>query len=152
MICDFDTVYVELLFHLSWFNLRCWLTRIRCLLLKLIEMAVISKRSRMICADGVIYKMRWSAGLHEVLLLLSVSIWGTSLALPKVLGMNRSIVLDLLSLRSSREKLGKLGWCLMKLAVLRVLERLLLLSILNLIGKILPIGIIKSVGMLALLD
>lgn len=64
-------------------------------------MALISERGR-ICAIRMIYKLRCSIGLHEVLLLI-VCIRRSSLALPIILGLHISIVMDLLSLMSSDE-------------------------------------------------
>jgi hypothetical protein len=68
-----------------------------------------------------------------------------SLALTIILKMHVSIIMYLLSLRGSLELLD-IKSCLMYLIVIR------LLRIQNLIGKLLPMRIIKSVGMLALLD
>lgn len=68
-----------------------------------------------------------------------------SLALTIILKMHVSIIMYLLSLRGSLELLY-IKSCLMYLIVIR------LLRIQNLIGKLLPMRIIKSVGMLALLD
>jgi len=68
-----------------------------------------------------------------------------SLALTIILKMHVSIIMYLLSLRGSLELLD-IKSCLMYLIDIR------LLRIQNLIGKLLPMRIIKSVGMLALLD